>query len=1109
MSGPGQRTQFQASMPWSLSLALLQNGCSTFEMSSPDQAEARKRIAAELAAPTGRLDLSKLQISELPPELKGLKSLQELDCSQTQVSDLEPLRGLSSLQSLNCWRTQVSNLEPLRGLPRLQTLDCSGTQVSDLEPLRDLSSLQTLNCWSTQVSDLEPLRGLSSLQTLNCLSTQVSDLEPLRGLPRLQTLDCSGTQVSDLEPLRDLSSLQTLDCNYTQVSDLEPLRGLPRLQTLDCSGTQVSDLEPLRDLSSLQTLHCSGTQVSDLEPLRDLSSLQTLNCSATEVSDLEPLRGLSSLQTLDCSYSQVSDLEPLRGLSSLQTLDCSITKVSDLEPLIHRKGLQTLSCRNLRIKDFPRKLLFSESLQILNLNGATIPCIPEEAFSADQDGNCLTSLRAHILDLEVEAIPINSVKILILGNGGVGKTQLCRHLAGEPFDPSVPSTHGITVRSIPAESDGEATYVLWDFGGQDIYHSAHTLFMRTAAVFVVLWTPEQEALVGSDDNDPLHRRHPLPYWLDYVRTLGRPDSPVLVVQSQCDTPARAVPLPPVDKGLLESFGCLRPLNFSAKTGRGAASLQEALADASSYLRDRDGISTIGKGRHRVWQQLEAWRQADEQLPAQERLHRTLSQEQFASLCTHIGGVSSPDALLRFLHNKGVVFHSPELFHDRIILDQSWALDAVYAVFDRGSTYPLITGNDGRLTPSLLANTVWREYEPEAQELFLSLMCTCGILFPYQKADAELALEAVYLAPDLLPPRSSPQVARQLQGRWQGTDPSLSLTYSYDFLHDGLARALLCDLGNHAGDGGVYWRYGAWVHDTRHGCTALLEQEKTSDRAGSLTIRFQGERCGELAEWFQERLAERNRQFGYPDLKPSSSGPLAGQERLRGKRQNLVAAGDDAAPAGPPPQLGPAPVDTFQKSAREVFISYAWGDDTPAGQERKRVVDGLVDALRQRSEGITVHIDRDVMRPGDLISAFMDRLAAADRIIVVISAKYLQSEYCMYELFKIYQNSRKSAEDFHRRIIPIILPDAGFSGGLAARLKPALHWNQQEQDFTSLISGNLQAVGTTAYNKYRLIGEFARNTSDMIEYLIDQLQPRDYDRQIEEGFTELCQQILGD
>jgi internalin A len=284
---------------------------------------------------------------------------------------------------------------------------------------------------------------------------------------------------------------------------------------------------------------------------------------------------------------------------------------------------------------------------------------------------------------------------------------------------------------------------------------------------VVLWTPEQEALVASDNNndDPLERRHPLTYWLDYVRTLGRPDSPVVVLQSQCDTPAQAVAVPPVDAGLLESFGCLSVCNFSARTPRGVASLKEALADANTYLRNRDGISSIGRGRHLVWQQLEAWRQADQQLPAQQRLHRTLSQAEFARLCEQIGGVSSPEALLRFLHNKGVVFHSPDLFHNRILLDQSWALDAVYAVFERGSTYPLIKANDGRLWPSLLAATVWREYEPEAQKLFLSLMGTCGIVFPYRQADADLGLEAEYLAPDLLPPRSSPQVIRQLQGRW--------------------------------------------------------------------------------------------------------------------------------------------------------------------------------------------------------------------------------------------------------------------------------------------------------------------------------------------------------
>jgi internalin A len=1041
---------------------------------SKDLPEALKRIAAELAAQTGKLDLSGLQISELPPEMQDLASLKKLDCSNTQVSDLEPLKGLAKLQSL----------------------DCSQTQVSDLGPLRGLASLQNLNCGSTKVSSLEPLRGLPSLQKLNCGATEVSSLEPLRGLTSLQVLICLGMWKVDLRPLEDLARLNKLNLTFTWVSDLIPLQGLVSLKELECDCTSLTNLEPLQSLINLEMFSCSRTLVSSLEPLKDLTSLKALHCE----------------------HTQVRSLEPLRSLVNLTTLYCSNTQVSDLEPLVNSQNFQFLSCQNLKLKEFPRKLLFSENLRRIDLNGASIPGIPEEAFSTDKDqpftffnNNTIPTLRAHVLDLEVEAIPINSVKILVLGNGGVGKTQLCRHLAAEAFDPTVLTTHGIALRTIAPASEGDATQYLWDFGGQDIYHSAHTLFMRTAAVFVVLWTPEQEALAASDNDndDPLQRRHPLTYWLDYVRTLGRPDSPVLVVQSQCDTPAQAVPVPPVDAGLLKSFGCLRVCNFSARTRRGAASLQEALADASTYLRDRDGISSIGRGRHLVWQQLETWRQADQQLPAPQRLHRTLSQAEFARLCEQIGGVSSPEALLRFLHNKGVVFHSPDLFHNRILLDQSWALDAVYAVFERGSTYPLIKANDGRLWPSLLAATVWREYEPKAQKLFLSLMCTCGIVFPYRQANADLGLEAEYLAPDLLPSRSSPQVCRQLQGRWEGSDPSLTLTYTYSFLHGGLVRALLCDLGNHAGDGGVYWRYGAWVYDARQGCIALLDQQMVDDRAGTIKISFQGAGSVKLADWFIKRLAERNRQFGYADLQPSCSGPLASQVLALDKRQRLDSSVDVEASAPPPPVLVPAPAEAFHKPSREVFISYAWEDASPEGKERQQIVDGLVDALRKHPEQIAVRIDRDEMRPGDLISAFMDRLAAADRVIVVISAKYLRSEYCMYELFKIYQNCRNQAEDFQRRIIPVILPDSGLSGRTAERLMPAIYWIKEEEELEAMIAANLKAVGISTHMKYRLIGEFARNTSDMIEYLYDQLQPRDYDRQMEEGFPEFCEQILAD
>jgi GTPase SAR1 family protein len=73
------------------------------------------------------------------------------------------------------------------------------------------------------------------------------------------------------------------------------------------------------------------------------------------------------------------------------------------------------------------------------------------------------------------------VKVLFLGNGGVGKTQLCRWLRDLEFDPSVPITHGIQLSEMTFGLDGFQEPVrlnLWDFGGQEIYHGSHALFLQ-------------------------------------------------------------------------------------------------------------------------------------------------------------------------------------------------------------------------------------------------------------------------------------------------------------------------------------------------------------------------------------------------------------------------------------------------------------------------------------------------------------------------------------------------------------------------------------------------------------------------------------------------------
>jgi internalin A len=197
-------------------------------------------------------------------------------------------------------------------------------------------------------------------------------------------------------------------------------------------------------------------------------------------------------------------------------------------------------------------LLFHENLQTLVLHQATLPGIPAELLSLDYFTSCLDDLRTHVLDADAGAEEIHEAKLVVLGNGRIGKTQICRRLRGLPYDEKVPSSHGITVTSdlCAGEADGQVLNI-WDFGGQDIYHGAHTLFMKTNAVFLIAWHPEFED-TGEKRVDGLQfRNYPLSYWLEYVRTLGRRDCPVVVVQARCERPEQEVRRLPVGDEFLQ------------------------------------------------------------------------------------------------------------------------------------------------------------------------------------------------------------------------------------------------------------------------------------------------------------------------------------------------------------------------------------------------------------------------------------------------------------------------------------------------------------------------------------------------------------------------------
>ena len=146
----------------------------------------------------------------------------------------------------------------------------------------------------------------------------------------------------------------------------------------------------------------------------------------------------------------------------------------------------------------------------------------------------------------------------------------------------------------------------------------------------------------------------------------------------------------------------------------------------------------------------------------ERRYRTISYAGFLDLCKETGDIAEPGYLLSYLHNAGTVFYRRGLFDDRIILDQGWALEAIYAVFHREKCYTKIKRQHGRFTRSDLAEWIWDAagYAVAEQELFLSMMQSCGVCFEYRRPERVKNIEAEYIAPDLLP------VADRLGGRGQ-------------------------------------------------------------------------------------------------------------------------------------------------------------------------------------------------------------------------------------------------------------------------------------------------------------------------------------------------------
>ena len=295
-----------------------------------------------------------------------------------------------------------------------------------------------------------------------------------------------------------------------------------RLKTLNIFhlSTQLPSLDSLSKLTSLNLFGCYN--LSQLPCLDSLAQLTTLNLSGcTNLAQLPSLDSLAQLTALNLSFCDSLTHLPdsLRHIGSLRRLDLHFMKLQDLPDWLPEiaEGFSLLP-----------SLAVGKKKAIVYLEDTTVDNIPDMSiFDQPYDVVCKWFEERRL----GRAQTLNEIKVVFLGDGEAGKSHTIARLmndGGDPVHYTDQSTPGIVIKHKPYTLDGRDFRVhYWDFGGQEIMHSMHRIFLTSRTMYVVL-------LNARDDTQGDRAQ----YWLHNIQSFA-PGAPVLLVLNKIDQNPKA------------------------------------------------------------------------------------------------------------------------------------------------------------------------------------------------------------------------------------------------------------------------------------------------------------------------------------------------------------------------------------------------------------------------------------------------------------------------------------------------------------------------------------------------------------------------------------------
>ena len=268
------------------------------------------------------------------------------------------------------------------------------------------------------------------------------------------------------------------------------------------------------------------------ESLGNLAALTSLDLGGNQLTSVpESLGNLAALTSLDLSGNQLTSVpESLGNLAALASLDLSDNQLTSVpESLGNLAGLTSLDLDGNQLTSVPESL---GNLAALTHLGISKNPLRSPLLEIAEDGT--PAVKAYLSLLTNSAAELWVSKLLVVGEGAVGKTSLVKSLVGDEYDQNEPTTHGIRITDVklrhPEQPKIQMRLSSWDFGGQDIYHATHQFFLSDRSLFVLLWNARQG-----------WEQAKLPYWLDIIQARA-PHSRIILVATHAEGRPPDLPL---------------------------------------------------------------------------------------------------------------------------------------------------------------------------------------------------------------------------------------------------------------------------------------------------------------------------------------------------------------------------------------------------------------------------------------------------------------------------------------------------------------------------------------------------------------------------------------